>query len=221
VPKASPTFSALGALAAAPSIDEERSYLYPLQDADLERLRELWEELDRRAEGYFTRAGFPRSALCARYQLNLRYPGQNWSLAVDVAEVKGPQDLGFVTAEMLSRAAERFHQRHENEYGHRREAEAPEVTGVRLATSCETPRPRFGSGLTAPRRTAEPSHTRRANLGAGFQETPIYRGPDLQPGHEVLGPAVIEESFTTIAVYPGWSCLLDDAGDYLLQRLPV
>jgi len=221
VPKASPTFSALGALAAAPCIDEERSYLCPLQDADLERLHELWEELDRRAEGYFTRAGFPRSALCARYQLNLRYPGQNWSLAVDVAEVKGPRDLGFVTSEMLSRAAERFHQRHEDEYGHRREAEAPEVTGVRLATSCETSRPHFGSGMTAPRRTAEPSRTRRANLGEGFQETPIYRGPDLQPGHEVPGPAVIEESFTTIAVYPGWSCLLDDAGDYVLQRLPA
>jgi N-methylhydantoinase A len=30
---------------------------------------------------------------------------------------------------------------------------------------------------------------------------------------------VIEETFTTIAVYPGWEARVDDAGDYLLERV--
>jgi N-methylhydantoinase A len=30
---------------------------------------------------------------------------------------------------------------------------------------------------------------------------------------------VIEETFTTIAVYPGWQVALDDAGDYVLTVL--
>ncbi len=30
------------------------------------------------------------------------------------------------------------------------------------------------------------------------------------------GPAIIEENFTTIVVYPGWNARLDDAGDYEL-----
>ena len=34
----------------------------------------------------------------------------------------------------------------------------------------------------------------------------------------MAGPAIIEETFTTIAVYPGWEAILDDAGDYLLRR---
>ena len=33
------------------------------------------------------------------------------------------------------------------------------------------------------------------------------------------GPAIIEETFTTLAVYPGWQAALDDAGDYVLTRL--
>ena len=43
VPRASPAFSALGALAALPSLDEERSYLAPAASADLDALR-AWIE---------------------------------------------------------------------------------------------------------------------------------------------------------------------------------
>ena len=36
--------------------------------------------------------------------------------------------------------------------------------------------------------------------------------------HRVPGPAIIEETFTTIGVYPGWQAVVDDAGDYELTR---
>ena len=218
VPKASPAFSALGALAAAPAIDEERSYLSPARAADVARLRELFEELDGRAESHLAAAGHRRDTLCARYQLSLRYPGQNWSLAVDVAEVKGPRDFAFIASEMLERAIERFHQQHEEEYGHSRMGEEPEITGVRLAMSASIAKPRFGSGLHRERHRAEAGRKRRANLGRGFEEVPIHAGPALAPGSQLQGPAVIEESFTTIVVYPGWQALVDDAGDYALAR---
>ena len=59
---------------------------------------------------------------------------------------------------------------------------------------------------------------RRANLGYGYRETDIFIGADLQPGHQVRGPAIIEETFTTIVVYPDWQATVDDAGDYELTR---
>ena len=218
VPQASPAFSALGALAAQPSIDEERSYLVAARSADVKRLRELWQGLDERAEGFFRAAGFRREDVTARYRLNLRYPGQNWALPVDVAEVKGARNLSFASEEMRSLVIERFHQRHQDEYGHAREGEEPEITGVRLATAVDVPKPPFGSGFSAARRAATPQRARRANLGDGFRETAVYHGPDLAPGHVVPAPAVIEESFTTIVVYPGWEAAVDDAGDYVLTR---
>ena len=218
VPKASPAFSALGALAAQPTIDEERSYLVPVTEASLERLRALWEDLDARAEGHFARAGFARDALEARYALKLRYPGQNWSLTVETAARTGPRDLSFVKGELLARVAGVFHERHRAEYGHERRAEVPEITGVRLMASAATPQPTFASGRSGRTRWPEPAGRRSANLGAGFRETAIFHGPQLAPGDHVAAPAVIEETFTTIVVYPGWQALVDDAGDYLLER---
>ena len=105
------------------------------------------------------------------------------------------------------------------EYGHIREGETPEIVGVRLATYVDTAAPEAGKGFSAPKAPAQVAKTRRANLGAGFQQTNIYRGGDLKPGHEVTGPAIIEESFTTIVVYPGWKAEVDDAGDYELTRV--
>ncbi len=218
VPRSSPTFSAVGALAAKPIIDEERAYLVGVAEADVERLRALWQELDERAEGFFAAAGFDRDTVEAQYKLNLRYPGQNWSLSVDVANVTGPRDLSFVTEALPAEMIERFHARHEAEYGHRRELESPEITGVRLVISAPIAAPEFHAGATAAPKKAEPKTTRRANLGDGFADTNVYHGPDLAPGDFVEAPGIIEETFTTIVVYPGWVCHIDDSGDYALVR---
>lgn len=218
VPRTSPGFSATGALTARPTVDEERSYIAPADAADVARLRQLWEELDSRAEHFLADAGFTSQDMQCRYQINLRYPGQNWSLTVDAAAVTGPRDLQFATDDLPARMAERFHQLHFAEYGHAREGESPEITGVRLVAWADIPAPHFRGGTGADVRAAQPYRQRRANLGQGFADTDIYRGADLTPGHEIKGPAIIEESFTTIVIYPGWRALLDDAGDYELLR---
>ena len=94
----------------------------------------------------------------------------------------------------------------------------PEITGVRLQTTTEVTKPKFAAGFTATRVAAEPCKTRRANLGDGWKEISIYHGPDLSPGHFVRGPGIIEETFTTIVVYPGWEASIDDNEDYELHR---
>jgi N-methylhydantoinase A len=219
VPKASPTFSALGTLVANPSIDEERSYIAPANGLDVNKLKSLWKELDDRAEKYFADASYPRDRVTAKYQIKMRYPGQNWSLTFDIKINKGAQDLAFVDDTIGPKAVEAFNKRHMEEYGHVREGEMPEVVGVRLATYVDTPSPIVAKGLTAPTLVARVAKTRRANLGEGYKETNIFLGAGLKPGHEVVGPAIIEETFTTIVVYPGWKAHVDDAGDYELTRV--
>ncbi len=220
VPKASPAFSALGTLIADPSIDEERSYLAPADQIDTHRLRALWGELSTRAGRFFAAANFADGQVTARYQMAMRYPGQNWALAFDLQVNRGLTDLTFVDDSLAARAIALFNQRHRDEYGHIREGEMPEVTGVRLASTVQTPSPVVACGFTAPRRLVKATRTRRANLGAGFQATDIHAGAELAPGNQVPGPAIIEETFTTIVVYPGWQAVVDDAGDYELTRAP-
>jgi N-methylhydantoinase A len=219
VPKASPTFSALGTLVANPSIDEERSCISPADSPNLERLRSLWGELDDRAEKYFADANFPRDKIIAKYQMNMRYRGQNWALTFDMRTSKGRGDLSFVDDSFGHRAIELFNRRHMEEYGHVREGETPEIVGLRLATTVETPSPDVAKGFSAPLRHAKATKTRQANLGRGYKETAVFRGTDLRPGHEVTGPAIIEEAFTTIVIYPDWKARVDDAGDYELTKV--
>ncbi|MDH4041413.1 MAG: hydantoinase/oxoprolinase family protein [Gammaproteobacteria bacterium] len=219
VPRASPAFSALGTLVANPSIDEERSCIAAADRIDAGMLTTLWRQLADRAEKYFADAGFASDRVTARYQMNMRYPGQNWSLSFDIKVNQGLHDLSFVDAAVGHRAIGIFNARHMEEYGHIREGEVPEITGVRLATSVATSSPVVSHGFNAPTVNARSARTRRANLGDGFRETGIFVGSELGPGHEVIGPAIIAENFTTIVVYPGWKALVDDAGDYELRLL--
>ena len=221
VPKASPTFSALGTLVADPSIDEERSCIAPADNIDTAKLKALWTELGERARKFFGDANFPADSVAARYQLNMRYPGQNWALSFDIRVNRGLDDLSFVDRTIGQRAIELFNERHMQEYGHIREDETPEITGVRLATSVATPSPVAAKGFAATAVPARAAGTRRANLGQGYRETAVFRGSELAPGHEVTGPAIIEESFTTIVVYPGWKAHVDDAGDYELTKVSI
>lgn len=219
VPKASPTFSALGTLVANPSIDEERSYIVSAPGADAGKLRGMWQDLSDRASRYFEAANFSADRITARYQMNMRYPGQNFALTFDIHVGQGLGGLGFIDGEIANRAIALFNRRHSEEYGHIREHEVPEITGVRLSSFVKTPSPSITKGTSVPTRTPEPTKTRRANLGAGYQDTPIFAGAALSSGHEIVGPAIIEETFTTIVVYGGWKATVDDAGDYELVHL--
>lgn len=218
VPKASPTFSALGTLVANPTIDEERSYIAKGTELDLGKIRALWSDVGERADRYFTAAGFNAGDLVAQYQLNMRYPGQNFSLTFDYEADGKLHDLSFIGNDFAARAMELFNQRHMAEYGHVREHETPEISGVRLAVQVTTPSPKAAGGFTPNGQPPQPAKSRRANLGDGFKDTPVYLGSDLSPGQEVPSPAIIEETFTTIVVYPGWKAQVDDAGDYALVK---
>lgn len=219
VPKASPTFSALGTLVADPTIDEERSYIASAAALDAGRIRELWTQLSDRARRYFTDAGFDAQAIRVNYQLNMRYPGQNFSLSFPFEAGVPLGDLSFIAEDFGPRAIALFNERHMAEYGHIREHEIPEISGVRLVAHVETPGPRAAGGFTATGAVPTADRHRRANLGEGFAEVPVYLGADLAPGIEVASPAIIEETFTTIVVYPGWKAQVDDAGDYQLLKV--
>lgn len=170
------------------------------------------------AEKHFGDAGYASDQVVANYQFNMRYPGQNFSLTFDVAGGGGLHDFAFIDDGLGERAIALFNARHMAEYNHIRDYEVPEVVGVRLASHVETASPAIASGFTASASAPRPAKSRRANLGQGYAETPVYLGNDLLPGQEVPAPAIIEETFTTIVVYPGWKARIDDAGDYELVK---
>jgi N-methylhydantoinase A len=64
-----------------------------------------------------------------------------------------------------------------------------------------------------------PVGTRRvfADQERGFVEMPVYDGPALQPGMRIVGPAIIEETTTTIVVNGDDVVRLNRFGEYIVD----
>jgi len=54
--------------------------------------------------------------------------------------------------------------------------------------------------------------------GQGRIDVPVYRLAQLKPGDHAAGPAILEEDYFTCRVLDGWSFVISDAGDILLNR---
>lgn len=52
-----------------------------------------------------------------------------------------------------------------------------------------------------------------------FRNTPIYNRETLQPGHQLNGPAIINESISTIVVEPGWQAIVTSKNHIVLERV--
>ena len=49
-------------------------------------------------------------------------------------------------------------------------------------------------------------------------KTPVYDGNLLSDGHQIDGPAVVEEDTTTLVIEPGWLLELHKSGTYIINR---
>ena len=89
------------------------------------------------------------------------------------------------------------------------------MRSVRLKAVAIGGKPRFAP---APLTRATPRAAMRAKRKVFFEnrfrDTAIYDGPALRPGQTIEGPAIIEEPFTTVVIYPGHTAQLDAFGTY-------
>jgi N-methylhydantoinase A len=213
VPKTAPAFSALGLLVADYVVDLLRSYVVPISQVDVVRLRGLMAEVLDESTKELAPAGLPAGAIAAELFVQMAYSGQNSDMSVPCPEGASIDETGLLDL------TQRFHDLHESDRGFAFRNQQPQVRGVRLVARGETTKPghlaEFGtvSDASAARRPSRPVY-----WGTEFVDTPVYDGAALAPGAHVTGPALIEEPFTVVAVAPGWVATLGEHGSYELQR---
>jgi N-methylhydantoinase A len=136
--------------------------------------------------------------------LDVRYSGQGWELTI-----RAPADLS------PSSVKEEFDRAHEAAYGFTLDRPV-EVVAARVFAVILRPKPR----LRGPPREGEPRPMaqRRAWIGGGWDEVPIYRRESLPQGFRLRGPAVVEEYSSTTAVPRGWTLEVGPTGVLELRR---
>jgi N-methylhydantoinase A len=137
--------------------------------------------------------------------LDLRYPGQQSSLQVDVPA------SGFDAAAIRKD----FEAQHQRLFGHIQPGGRVAVGALRVAgigqVGAVDPR-----GPPAATDEVKPVATRRVWIGEkdGWAEAKVYVGADLRPGHALDGPLIVEEATTTVFAGPRDTLTVDAAGNF-------
>src|SRR2546425_359816 len=124
---------------------------------------------------------------------------------------------GAARAPLLPDRVERSHRLHEELHTYACRDEEPILRGLRVKAVAEEEKPALPR---LPRKAAGSPRlgARKAFFRGRFVATPVYDGARLAPGQAILGPAIVEEPFTTIVVYPGERATVAAVGHYTITR---
>ena len=204
-PLHSGVLSALGFLAAPPAFETVRSRterLEWLSESDVARMLEDLAKLAR-SELEGTATGDVR----IRASVDMRYQGQGWEVRVPI--------LGLVVTR--DELAASFKTAYTNLYGRAVVGVPIEVVTWRVRAECPAPAVRLfdeGGILLRDERILTAARRRLAWLPdfEGPIEVPVFRRDELEPGMRFEGPALIEETDTTIVIGRGAFSVLSEGG---------
>jgi len=192
VPSVAAVLSAWGMLATDLRYELVRSHVSEIGRMTAAALRRLFTALER--EGRKRLAGF-EGRVTVRRALDMRYGEQ-------IFEIPVPLDgVDLAAPDLLARAAEAFHRRHEALYAYSAPGQEVVIVNARVAVVGELPV--LPAAADAAGRRAAPAAGRRRVWVGGWREVPVWKMDALPAGHEAKGPAVFESATTTVLVREG------------------
>ncbi|MFQ5902778.1 MAG: hydantoinase/oxoprolinase family protein, partial [Candidatus Binatia bacterium] len=198
--------SALGLLMSDVKHDYVRSKLAPLKGLDLEEINNLFSQLTAQAKADLQAEGFNDSEMELHAFLDLRYAGQGYELTV-------PSPMPPLKATDMDLMRQRFDRQHEQAHGHKAESEPVELVSLRLVSVGLVPQAKL-SPVTPTGRKLEAARTGEREIFFGREHgilnCQIYSRDLLEPGHRIVGPAVIEQMDTTTVIHPEQEATVDN-----------
>ncbi|GAA2798319.1 hydantoinase/oxoprolinase family protein [Saccharopolyspora taberi] len=209
VPRWPGAFSAWGMLETDIRKDFAQPHFVGGTDLDGAAMARAFGELEREAADALGEESVTADRLRVEHAVDVRYVGQQYTLAVPISHAGEPAEAGFVDA-----VAARFSDLHERRYGHANPG-AP-IEFVTLRTIAFGHLERFGATPVGGGDPDANRITRPVVFDRSEQDTTILRRDDLPPGHAVPGPAIVVESTATTVVPPGFRCTTDEIGSLFL-----
>ena len=157
---------------------------------DGELLSETLHELTLQTEESLSQEGIPTDQIESTQSLDLRYLGTDAALTIT-----RPTDGDYGTA---------FNNQHQTRYGYTQPQRLLEIVAARVESTGRTSSTLPKSQHVAPSATSS-SHFRPVVFEGQSTSAACYQRGELQPGEQITGPAVINESISTTIIDPGWT----------------
>lgn len=148
---------------------------------------------------------------------DMRYVGQSFEL--NVVPDEWPNKCDDVAS-----LATRFHHVHAKAYGHATPSAPVEIVNLRATATGAIPHPEL---QTIPQADAKAAAAIRQRRDVYFSENgqpvecAVFDRYRLQPGHIVVGPAIVDEIDSTTVIEPGYQVSVDALGNMLISQRPT
>ena len=203
VPAAASVFSAWGMMMSDLRRDFFVTQLLDLSEGASAKIEQTFADTEAQAFSTFVDEGVDATQVTFQRYGKFRYQNQEHTTEVLLSG-------DAISDESLSKIASDFHETYEREYTYRLDAPV-EMVGIHLVAKAEVGklemRPETVGGPDA---NGAIKGTRTVDYALeGKHEATIYDGDRLSPGMEFPGPAIVEDSGSTVVVHPGNSVLVD------------
>jgi len=205
VPRLPGHLSALGQMLADLRRDFVDAWGGRLSGMDMTALRARAHALRARGEAALDADGIPRHRHRHAFVFDLRYAGQSFTLPIPWDP--GDDDLTALRAD--------FDARHEETFGYADPDNDAEIVNLRLVSIGLVHQPTLD---LASRAGGDALLETRPVWFGGWTDTPVLDREKLPHGHDLIGPAIIEEAGGTTVIPPGWQVTAHDSGALLCAR---
>ncbi len=212
VPPVAALYSAFGMFAMDIGQDYARSFVSRVGNVDLNGLNRVYEEMEAEALASFRAHGVDPAKVVLKRTADLRYTGQ-------FHEVEADMPNGKLTQQSVASAADFFARKHEKLYTFAMPWKQVEILTLRLKAS--TPSLPFALPQVAKGEADAKAAVKRRRVcrfNGRDIDTPIYDGEKVLAGNVITGPAIIEETTTTVVIPEAYVCSVDQYKNYVLTR---
>lgn len=212
IPPIAATYSAFGMFAMDVGRNYARSYITRAKDLDPAHVQELYQGMEAEAIAGFAALGVDASDVTFARTADVRYLGQFHEVEVSVPS-------GAIDQAAIDAALADFHKRHRQLYTFDMPWQQVELLTFRLrATTPKAPFTMRGIEQGGPDSSAALKRRRTVWFDGEPMDTPVYDGALLRAGNEFHGPAIVEETTTSVVIPPRYACRVDDVRNYVLTR---
>jgi N-methylhydantoinase A len=195
VPTIASVLSAWGMLSSDLQYELTRSHVGDVSKLDAAALREVFGSLE--AEASLRVTSWFNGPIRIKRSAEMRYGEQIYEIDVPL------DDLDLEDENAMAEVIQRFHRRHEGLYGYCSPDQEVVLVNARVVVVGEVQTPNERPAKQPSRATpAKPVRTRKAFFGA-WRDVPVFSFGSLAPGHEILGPAIVEAETTTVLLNVG------------------